>query len=62
MQAFVDAEVCTGCGLCVDICPQVFEMGDDTAVAKVNPVPADAEETCLEARDSCPVEAIRVED
>jgi ferredoxin len=62
MQAFVDAEVCTSCGLCIDICPEVFEMGDDAAVVKTDPVPPDAEERCLEARDSCPVEAIRVED
>ncbi len=34
MKAKVDAELCTGCGPCVDICPEVFELGDDIAEVK----------------------------
>ena len=37
------------------------EMGDDVAVVKGDAVPADAEGTCKEAADDCPVEAIKVE-
>jgi ferredoxin len=62
MHAIVDAEVCTGCGLCTDICPEVFEMKGDVAIAKVDPVPQNCLDSCREARDSCPVEAIRLED
>lgn len=62
MKAKVDAELCTGCELCVETCPEVFEMGDDVAVVIVDVVPEDAEETCQEAADDCPSEAINIED
>ncbi len=61
MKAKVDPELCTGCELCINICPEVFEMKGDTAIAKVSPVPASAEATCGEAKESCPVEAISIE-
>jgi ferredoxin len=52
---------CTGCGLCVDSCPDVFEMADDVAVVKADPVPPEAEECAKQAADDCPSEAIKVE-
>lgn len=61
MKALVDEATCTGCGLCEQICPDVFEMVDDVAKVKVNPVPTDQEASCREAADSCPVEAITIE-
>jgi ferredoxin len=62
MKATVDKDLCLGCGVCVDVCPEVFEMDDnDKAQAKVNPVPPTAESTCREAADQCPVEAIKIE-
>lgn len=53
---------CIACGLCVDICPEVFEMGDQYAEVIVDEVPADAEEACLQAAEDCPVEAIEIEE
>ena len=62
MKATVDPDLCTGCELCVGTCPEVFEMNDDdVAVAKVDVVPADAEESAQEAADDCPSEAITIE-
>jgi len=61
MEAKVDKDLCTSCGLCVSVCPEVFEMEDDMANIKVNPVPQSAEDCCREAKDGCPVEAISVE-
>ena len=63
MKATVDVDTCTGCGLCVDACPEVFEMSDDdVAVVIANPVPPAAEESCRQAVDDCPTDAIAVED
>jgi len=59
----VDEELCIGCEACVEICPEVFEMQSDVAVAKIeDDIPDDLEDTCREAAESCPVEAILVED
>jgi len=62
MKAIVDKDTCTGCGLCEELCPEVFELTDDVAKVKVDVVPADAEDTCKEAADTCPVEAIKLEE
>jgi ferredoxin len=62
MKAIVDTNTCTGCGLCVDTCPDVFELVDGLAVAKTDPVPPDSEESCREAASGCPVEAISIEE
>jgi ferredoxin len=54
-------DTCTACGLCVDTCPEVFEMGDDMAQVIVDEVPAEFEEAAQQAADECPVEAIMVD-
>ena len=59
MKANVTQE-CIGCELCVQVCPEVFEMADGIAKVKADPVPADAEPTCQEAADGCPVNAIEL--
>ena len=58
MKAIVD-ETCIGCGLCPQICPEVFELNDDgLAFVKIDPVPPEVEGKAREAADSCPVDAI----
>ena len=62
MIAIVNQETCIGCELCPSICPEVFEMKENKAVA-INPEIAQAnKETAIEARDSCPVAAIDIRD
>ncbi len=39
MKVKIDENTCTGCGLCADNCPEVFEMGDTVAKVIANPVP-----------------------
>lgn len=51
---------CSACGICEDICPEVFELGDEAAEVKVNPVPAEFEEKCREAAEECPSESIEI--
>lgn len=62
MRATVDKSLCAGCGICVDICPEVFAMDGDLAVAKGDKVPAGAEDTCRDAAQQCPTEAIKIDD
>ena len=62
MKAAVDADLCTGCGLCEHVCPEVFELKDDIAVVKADPVPEAVEKACREAAEDCPVEAISIEE
>jgi len=62
MKATVDKELCTGCGVCADTCPEVFALDDDTARVIVNEVPEGAKESCKEAAESCPVDAISIEE
>jgi len=54
-------DTCTACGLCVDTCPEVFEMGQDMAVVSAGEVPPEFEDAVRQAADECPVEAIIVE-
>jgi ferredoxin len=49
---------CTACGLCVDTCPEVFEMGSDIAQVIVEAVSPEHEDAVEQAAEECPVEAI----
>ena len=61
MKVTVDQDTCIGCGLCPETCPEVFEMKEDKAIAKVVEVPESECGCCRQAADECPVEAIVVE-
>ncbi|MHC4462632.1 MAG: ferredoxin [Planctomycetota bacterium] len=55
-------DICTACGLCLETCPGILEMGsDDIVQVTVDEVPPQFEETAQQAADECPVEAIIVE-
>lgn len=63
MRVKVDKNKCIGCGTCVSIAPEVFEMEDD-GKSKVKEG-ADLEknkEAIRQAKDSCPTQAIEVEE
>jgi ferredoxin len=55
-MVYVNKETCIGCGSCVAICEEVFEMTDDGKVRvkaqKDNP-------GVTEAIEACPVDAIK---
>ncbi len=54
----VDQEKCIGCGACVAVCGDVFEIKDTKAQAKQSETDKDC---AKEAADACPVDAINVE-
>jgi len=54
-------DTCTACGLCVDTCPEVFDLGEDMAQVIVDEIPEEHEDAVQEAAEECPVEAIIVE-
>lgn len=62
MRVRVDADLCTGCAVCTDMCPEVFDLRDDVSVVLVDEVPQDLADTVREAAEACPVEAIIVEE
>ncbi len=59
MKARIDRDGCISCGLCPDICPEVFRMADDDlAEVYVDEVPEEVEEKAEEAAENCPVSVI----
>ena len=54
-------DTCTACELCIDTCPEVFEMGSDMAQVIVAEVPPEFEDAVQQAADECPSESIIVE-
>ena len=63
MTAALDRTVCTGCGICAIICPEVFRMQGgrkDIAVVHAETVPEEAETFCEDARDCCKRKAIQL--
>lgn len=60
MAIKIDEEACTGCELCVQICPDVFEMNND-GKSTVKPGSDENQDCVDEAIDSCPTSAINKE-
>ncbi|HQE25583.1 MAG TPA: ferredoxin [Candidatus Atribacteria bacterium] len=57
MALRVDEELCSGCELCVQICPDVFEMNSD-GICRVKEGADESLDCVEEAIDSCPTAAI----
>ncbi|MEF9426369.1 MAG: ferredoxin [Candidatus Mariimomonas ferrooxydans] len=57
----ISYDLCTGCGTCSELCPEIFELKDDE---KAYVIGADKCDTCdcQEAADTCPSEAITFEE
>lgn len=61
MRAVVD-ESCVACGLCPEICPEVFKLEGAIAEVIVDVVPPQLEAKAREAAEQCPTEAIKLTD
>ncbi len=76
MKVWIDQDLCTGDGLCEEICPAVFTLLDDGlayvkegvdvksepgGAAGLAVVPAEFEDAVVEASEECPGECIFIE-
>ncbi len=62
MKVSVDENLCTGCGMCVDICPEVFEIPEAISTVKTTEITEEIADKVKEAAEGCPVEAIIIEE
>jgi ferredoxin len=77
LRVWIDQDLCTGDGLCEEICPQVFILLDDGlayvkegdrvlsdpgGAASVAAVPSELEDAVREAAEECPGECIFIEE
>ena len=63
VKVTVDQEKCIGCGACVAVAPDLFEMDMQTMKSKVKRQPgADEVELAKQAETACPTQAIVVSD
>ena len=59
MKVKVNKEACIGCGACMSIAEDVFEMNDEgLSSVKVDEVPEGSVDNAKEAIESCPTAAI----
>lgn len=63
MKVQVDAQICAGFGVCLGLCPEVFELHDDGyATVLVGAVPPEHEDAVRKAVSQCPSNAISLSD
>jgi len=57
----IDATRCIGCGLCVDLCPAVFRMGNAGRAEVIKGQEKTDDKAVHEAAAACPAGAINLE-
>ena len=60
MKIEIDRDGCIGCGLCAEICPEVFHIAED-GLSAVIPGASGSDEKVIEAAENCPVDVIHLE-
>ncbi len=61
MKVKVDRDLCIGVGNCVAFAPTVFKLDEENKAVVLDPSSVD-DDTLLETAESCPEQAIIVED
>ncbi len=61
-RVYIVEEECIGCGSCVEICPEVFQMQEGEEKAEVIKPEGGPEDLVQEAIDTCPVSCIHWEE
>lgn len=62
MKVLVDKDTCTGCAVCEEICPEVFDVPELMAIVKLDPVPEELHESCCDAVETCPNGALAIDE
>lgn len=57
-RVYLDEDCCVGCGTCAELCPEVFEMDEETEKARLIKAEGGNEACIEEAIASCPEECI----
>jgi ferredoxin len=61
MKIYIDEDLCTGCGICEEMCPEVFQLGDDEVSHIISDDECE-EHDIREVAEECPSEAIIIEE
>lgn len=62
MNPKVNQDTCIGCGTCISLCSDVFELKDDNKSHVISGVNYSQHEDCInESIEVCPVQSISVE-
>ncbi len=61
MKIHIDEDLCTGCGICEEMCPEVFQV-DDEGISRVISEDECEEHDVREVAEECPSECIIVEE
>lgn len=57
----INTQKCVGCGMCMNLCPKVFELKNGKSSIKKN-APLEKNTDCInQAASLCPVQAIKIE-
>lgn len=60
MKVEINREGCISCGLCVEICPDVFTIADDGLAEAIENPSEEHNAKVKEAAESCPVNVIKI--
>lgn len=62
-KILIDKSLCCGYGVCKEVCPQIFELGEGGLVDLLtDTVPAGLETEAQDAADACPQAVITFQD
>jgi ferredoxin len=61
MKLSIDEDLCTGCGICEEMCPEVFQL-DDEGVSHIISDDECEEHDVYEIAEECPSESIIIKE